>query len=71
MRSVLAVIVRHRQQLFFLIPVERFIVLFGFETTFFQRLVQVDFIIGHVMQAVTGEVPQQVARDQVGDLGSG
>ncbi|MNS28590.1 hypothetical protein D3C72_605720 [compost metagenome] len=67
-RSVLAVLVRQRQQLFFLIPVKRFVVLFGFEATFFQRLIQVDFIIGHVVQAVTGEVPQQVARDQVGDL---
>src|SRR5471032_772687 len=66
--SVLAVLIGHRQQLFFLIPVERFVVLFGFETTLFQSLIQVDFVIGHVMQAVAGEVPQQVARDQVGNL---
>ena len=66
--SVLAVVVRHRQQLFFLVPVEGFVVLFGFETTFFQCLIQVDLIVGHVVQAVAGEVPQQVARNQVGDL---
>jgi hypothetical protein len=66
--SVLAVLVRQRQQLLFLIPVERFVVLFGFEAPLFQGLVQVDFIIGHVMQAVTGEIPQQVAWHQMGDL---
>ncbi|MNI72094.1 hypothetical protein D3C73_1280150 [compost metagenome] len=65
---MLAVLVRQRQQLLFLVPVEGLVVLFGFEAAFFQCLVQVDFFIGQVVQAVTGEIPQQIPWNQVGDL---
>ena len=56
------------QQLLRLMPIERLVVDFGFMTALFQRLVQVKLFIGHEMQAITGEEPQQVARYQMGDL---
>jgi hypothetical protein len=43
---------------FFLVPVERFVVLFGFKATLFQGLVQVQFFIGHEVQAIAAEEPQ-------------
>lgn len=63
-----AALCRHGQQLLFLVPVKWFVVMLGFVTALFQRLIQLDFIIRHEMQAVTGKKPQQVARHQVGDL---
>mgnify|MGYP002128422665 CR=1 FL=1 len=67
-KSVLAAFRRHGQQLFLAVPVEGLVVLFGFEAALFKALVQLDFLVGHEVQAVATEEPQQVARHQVGDL---
>jgi hypothetical protein len=55
---VLAIVLRQRHQLLLLIPVEGLIVLLGFVSPLFQCLVDGDFFVGHVVQAVTGKEPQ-------------
>ena len=62
-------LIRHGQQLFLTVPVERFVVLLGFVPALFQLLEDGNLVIRHEVQAVAAEVPQQVARNQVGDLG--
>ena len=60
-RLVRAALGGHSQQLFFLVPVERFVVFQGVEATFFEGLIHFDFVIRHKMQAVATEEPQQIA----------
>src|SRR5690606_21915405 len=57
------------QQLAGLLPVEFLAPGGGFGHVFIQQLVLGYLLIGHEVQAVTAEVPEQVAGDQVGDLG--
>ena len=61
-------LVRHAQQLLFQVPVEGLVVLLGFVAAFLELLEDSDFLVGHEVQAVAAEEPEQVARNQVGDL---
>ena len=66
--SVPGVLFRHAQQLFFVVPVEGLVVLLGFVAAFLEGLEDGDFFVGHVVQAIAAEEPEQVTRYQMGDL---
>lgn len=51
-----------------MVPVEGLVVLFGFVAALLELLEYGDFVVRHEVQAVTAEEPEQVARDEVGDL---
>src|SRR5690606_19724950 len=59
--SVTGAFCGHRQQLLLMVPVERLVVLFGFVAAFFQSLEDGDLFVGHEVQTVAAEEPQQVA----------
>src|SRR5690606_18828084 len=64
--SVAGRILRDAQQLLFLAPVEGSAFDLGLVAALVELLIQADFLVRHVVQAVTAEEPEQVARHQMG-----